>query len=472
MAIIKAGTYRFNDTISKPENILYGFITFQANDTTFVNITNSVGSTWFLYYEEELDYGGIKVCEVSEGGIATWNNDYQTIIIPNDKEVYDDDFYTWFTANATEVKATATIKAGKYRFNDELTVPSGAIEQSLNYELPCLASVNGVVADFNATCSMIVPYSEGINEATTTYLYFVLETISVNGEMFGFHTTEFEAYVSTEGWKSVTNAIYGFDEELAELLTDWGRTITIPADSEVSAEFYEWFTANAVEQKQISGKWKFNDVLTGNFGYLSQPVTFEYNYKYVVSQDEVAEYNAFLDEVAASNGISDDLSDVIATTYNVKMICTWMGGTEVESFGYQHSEAVTTPHSVGLSMLLPINNSNGGHDTTFYYNGWYKEEVKTIDFGTEPQTVSVEFYNWFTANATLVPEKDIYYSIKKDFLTNIANSIRAKTGKTDKMSVNQMSAEIDSITGGECEKVEEYNNIVIIEQGGGINGND
>ena len=30
----------------------------------------------------------------------------------------------------------------------------------------------------------------------------------------------------------------------------------------------------------------------------------------------------------------------------------------------------------------------------------YGDDLQTIDFGTEPQSVSAEFYNWFTENAT------------------------------------------------------------------------
>ncbi len=35
-------------------------------------------------------------------------------------------------------------------------------------------------------------------------------------------------------------------------------------------------------------------------------------------------------------------------------------------------------------------------------NGWKEESFRTIDFGTEPQTVNKEFYDWFTANASPV----------------------------------------------------------------------
>lgn len=41
-----------------------------------------------------------------------------------------------------------------------------------------------------------------------------------------------------------------------------------------------------------------------------------------------------------------------------------------------------------------------------------------------------------------------FYSIRRKELTDIADAIRAKTGKEDTMTLEQMSAEIESIAGG------------------------
>ncbi len=40
-----------------------------------------------------------------------------------------------------------------------------------------------------------------------------------------------------------------------------------------------------------------------------------------------------------------------------------------------------------------------GHESVDI-NGWKEESFRTIDFGTEPQTVNKEFYDWFIANAS------------------------------------------------------------------------
>ena len=37
---------------------------------------------------------------------------------------------------------------------------------------------------------------------------------------------------------------------------------------------------------------------------------------------------------------------------------------------------------------------------SFEANAWYNKEYKTVDFGSTPQTVSQEFFDWLSTNAT------------------------------------------------------------------------
>lgn len=39
------------------------------------------------------------------------------------------------------------------------------------------------------------------------------------------------------------------------------------------------------------------------------------------------------------------------------------------------------------------------HTVTYEFDSWSGEAYRTVDFGTEPQEVSEEFYIWLTANA-------------------------------------------------------------------------
>lgn len=44
-------------------------------------------------------------------------------------------------------------------------------------------------------------------------------------------------------------------------------------------------------------------------------------------------------------------------------------------------------------------NDNAVHAYDISDNSWLSEAYRTVDFGTTPQTVSENFYNWLTANA-------------------------------------------------------------------------
>lgn len=53
----------------------------------------------------------------------------------------------------------------------------------------------------------------------------------------------------------------------------------------------------------------------------------------------------------------------------------------------------------GDDASLSIYNSTYDNNETVFDKGWIDQSYRIIDFGTEPQEVSQEFYDWFVANA-------------------------------------------------------------------------
>lgn len=255
----------------------------------------------------------------------------------------------------------ATIKAGTYRFNDVLTGSNGAHDTSFNEEVQFI--ITGGLT--NNGDSVIINGSriEGGVDNDIADMWYHLDSSNVDLSEYNLNLpAKFTVYHSDfNGW----NPNY----------RDLWKTITIPNDSEVSAEFYEWFTANAVEQKEISGKWKFNDVLT------------------VPSADGIEQSISF----TVSSNVEYD-----GNTYSLDFICSSLGFAvmvnEVSEGGYLVDQCDLLAQ---LGDVFPrfVTLYDGG-------SGWrvstYGEGIKTIDFGTEPQTVSAEFYNWLTANAVPV----------------------------------------------------------------------
>lgn len=205
------------------------------------------------------------------------------------------------------------IKAGTYRFNDVLTMAEEVFAE--------LHSASNGLDIFEI-------------QGETDGELFVLNYYCLNGNI----NEQNLVYVSmgmgvyADGWQ---------DEAY--------KTIIIPTDQEVSAEFYEWFTANAVEQKQISGKWKFNERLSYPAADIRETVSFS---------DHKGTYVGLVFQLVGSmTYIIDD--HAVRAKYNA--------------------------HSGGFGE---------------------EEESRNIDFGTEPQTVSAEFYKWFTANAVSIDAEE------------------------------------------------------------------
>lgn len=125
----------------------------------------------------------------------------------------------------------------------------------------------------------------------------------------------------------------------------------------VTKEFYDWLTANATQTStqtstaEISGLWTLNETVT-------------------------------IDKEISQSGVNIGMAD---------------------GYIYLSIDLVIQDDSV---YIFAIMNDDAGTQETFYamnsFNegGWVDDAMRDWDFSSEPQTVSIEFYNWLTANAT------------------------------------------------------------------------
>ena len=257
----------------------------------------------------------------------------------------------------------ATIKAGTYRFNDVLSAPSADIEQSVNITASAVYRLDGV--EYFVTANSIGVWVEQI-----ALFYNIVSTNPSNADLVGTKN----AYIGAEG-----NLFVGWNPYLSEGI----KTITFPTEQEVSEDFYNWFTANAVEvvEHTVSGVWKFKDVLSDGAFYLSS-------------------LNFSLKSYIPSLNM-----EVLAYCGGLRIDKTVQGGCDityiVESFSEDLSDfGISLPYD--MNVYSALDNEGWAFDT-------FGEGIKTIDFGTEPQTVSAEFYEWLTANATQ-PTATIQYN--------------------------------------------------------------
>lgn len=346
----------------------------------------------------------------------------------------------------------AEIKAGTYRFNDVLTVPSELFSVDLIF------TVNGILSIDDD--GEVVSLSEGFSACTE--LQAGLSDIFTDGYMVMSFVTEdspfgaIPAYDERYGFDAIYTGFTNQGFTVQETLKGYGQTITIPEDTEVSPEFYAWFAANTVEQKQISGKWKWKDELTWpsfDAGYHDFPIDFS-----IVQSFTESQVQEFVDFLAAQGVANSIVVQPYTLTTNYSGFELFVSGTESSSeegtywiLDYKDAVVTSKPYDAEVinfagDMFFDVNEAYSS------FNGWHdfgdlRGLLQTIDFGTEPQTVSAEFYEWLTANATQ-PTATITYNG-----ATIATLNGGQTA-TIKCAGNKMKSdivvEVAEQTGGEC----------------------
>jgi len=144
------------------------------------------------------------------------------------------------------------------------------------------------------------------------------------------------------------------------------RFITFDGEQTVSEKFYEWFTTYAIIAPALTGVWVFNKKLT---------IPGKKNEKY---QDDY---------------------DIHFTSY----LFSQKDYTEFDGMGLGRMATGFTPYLA----YSPVNDDSyylmyGGLQTNTSKDKWNENsepECKTVNFGTNPQLVFPEFYDFITANA-------------------------------------------------------------------------
>ena len=126
----------------------------------------------------------------------------------------------------------ATVK-GTWKFNDELISPAAdIIEENINFTVNADYSFFGTRITYVGICNGFEIYPEYSNLLN----YNIVDSDPADiGLSF---PTKLSPYSARGGWDS------SFDESI--------RTITFTSEQEVSAEFYDWFVANAQHMTAIT----------------------------------------------------------------------------------------------------------------------------------------------------------------------------------------------------------------------------
>lgn len=237
--IIKAGTYRFNDELTKPSeqmtiNIPFSLQSGELLTTIYVSLV-SMSNILNLSYTDNIEayispYWGDNYGQNIKG----WKDTiYQFITVTTDTET-DDITGTWFTSNTTML-----IKTGTYRWNDDIpSLGQEVIGIPLNYSVPISIDMTTEAPVITATPSFGTSISvRGISFDDAPNMTWAIMYNNIMG-------ISMPVYAPTEGgWNYLYNSfvVSGIEEPL---LLGYGQIITITEDTYTPTNFGLWATSN------------------------------------------------------------------------------------------------------------------------------------------------------------------------------------------------------------------------------------
>lgn len=250
---------------------------------------------------------------------------------------------------------------GKWRFREVLVIDAD-LSQNVNFTSTTIFE-DGTTRSL--TCSAI--YVTQTTDDATGHVDYTIESVVPDDS--GTYPKTTEVYMDSDlGWGS---SLVG---QSLQIMADFGST-----PQEVSDEFYTWFTANAVEQTQVSGKWKFNSKINSiPYDVFEMSYSASYHESFITDhganivpvQFADAELgNATITRISPSTFFADMFVDGVPTKFYENFV---IGGN------FENSELSNL--CVDVKLLADIE----------------------TNFGADPQYVSVAFYNWLMENATTV----------------------------------------------------------------------
>ena len=328
-------------------NTLYGFTPYFSVDGDSIcvfklTLGEEIQDSGFMYIRGSGNLGGVEVAV-----IATAN------------ATVDE----WLLANTEPVEAseeeTYVIEAGTYRFNDVLdfsNVPQNIIHLGYSYNDYYYAILNANNFETDA--------------GTYNGVFFGVGDTTVLEPLWGSGTVDALNY---DGWI--------FDEQIIQ---------TIPEDTEVSAEFYEWFTANT---------------------------------KRVIEVDELPTEDIDTGAIYKVNELVEDTdTNTIAGTWVINETTSYTGEFEY-NVDFYVVNGTTTKNYIGLfaednsgTPRLSYRSSSTTTNMVHYFNSgnWAANYYKTITITGGDDIANEDFATWLQSNTTKYKMVDKYYQYVDD----------------------------------------------------------
>lgn len=103
--------------------------------------------------------------------------------------------------------------------------------------------------------------------------------------------------------------------------------------------------------------------------------------------------------------MKDEISIIERISQNISFTCNGVSYSQINIVDVYDTGVTMAPDSYGCVMRYDkewIYDDYVDGDFFWEYRGWEEDVYKTIDFGTESQSVSTTFFDWFMAHASKI----------------------------------------------------------------------
>lgn len=434
-------------------------------------------SSWSNLYSPSLEGNLVEVSTVSSHGYGSFRN----ITFGNGDSGVEvpDDFYEWFIKNTMRLDDGMEL-SGTWEFSER--VNGVFIEKELDttdgqghwFTGECYPKLVTEIPFFNEDISAVVN-TTGVEVQAIRVVPD--EPALGSGDYSSFSNNTYQhfkiSYIGRDiGGKGIDSIpIYDpgvgsgtLESQHLRWIVKGCRTITFNPGTKVSAHFYAWFVSNAtsVELCEISGRWKWNSVpamhtrdfdkvkvnFTSAFSNMdhmlieSDDMTETSEITYIAPYSERKVYTPYFIPLTGGTKLTgtwrfnDEISDVYlfyhgdleATFETAKMIFTRDGRTvDISKIVMERGATRDDEGNDILVTDLKVYFPSGGTEWIWSsVHGWMtNKDSFVISFGTRGETVSDEFYEWFTASATSIVDdlalgwSDNIYDRVMDFGTGV-----------------------------------------------------
>lgn len=408
---IEEGEYRGIDSPTFPDSNLDQEMTFQANNITYQEMRIRPARNNIIYWDEALEYG-----YTAYNG--AWQENSADIYLHENTTV-SSNFYNWFTANfqkeedliekeLTTVDGITLLTSGKYCDKDIKVTPANPeniVAGNIRSGVQILGVTGNYAGEGVTLQEKTVNPTTSVQNVTPDANYDGLSKVIVNAIQ-----TQTKSATPTKEAQNITPDSGKFLSSVSvasipeEYIIPAGE-ISITQNGSVSVKNYETANVNvaapepALQEKTVTPTKSVQNITPDtNYDGLSK----------VTVNAIPAEYITPAGTLRITTNGTKDVTQYANVNVSIPQTGTIRGVWEFQEDGFtMDSVDCDVNFTSNGKQFTSLHNSFDGNETTMKYDtttvwsdasgaGWVNESYRTVDFGTEFQTVPKSFIDFIT----------------------------------------------------------------------------